>query len=117
VIEDWLVEGFDLEADILPIIRERTARERTTLIRTWGYFTEAIRHAHRQRLARAHAAGPAGEYAPDAKSASLDPVERFAAWINSGKYVPPSAVSTTMRDELLHRGLVTEAALRRLQIY
>ena len=41
----------------------------------------------------------------------------MADWINSGKHVPPSAVSNTLRNELLARGLVTEAALRRLQIY
>ena len=41
----------------------------------------------------------------------------MANWINSGKHVPSSAVSNTLKNELLTRGLVTEAALRRLQIY
>ena len=41
----------------------------------------------------------------------------IAGWINTGRYVPPSAVSTSMRDTLLARGLVTEEALRALQIY
>lgn len=117
VLGEWIEERFDVEADIVPIIRERTGRERTEPIRTWGYFTKAIRHAHRQRLARGEPARPAGEDARETASATLDAAERFAEWINSGKFVPPSAVSTTMRDELLHRGLVTEAALRRLQIY
>jgi hypothetical protein len=121
----WLEEGFDLEADILPIIRERTARERPTPIRTWDYFTEAIRQARRRRLARPASEGPAesvehAERPPESEPGASEPVdhvERMAAWINSDAYVPPSAVSNTMRDELLARGLVTEAALRRRQIY
>lgn len=41
----------------------------------------------------------------------------LADWINSGKPVPPSAVSNTQRDELVDRGLVTRDRLRELQIY
>ena len=40
-----------------------------------------------------------------------------AGWINSGSFVPPSAVSTSKRAALLAAGLVTEAALRNRQIY
>ena len=40
-----------------------------------------------------------------------------AEWINSGRYVPPSAVSTSKRAALLTAGLVTEATLRARQIY
>ncbi|MBM9593422.1 helix-turn-helix domain-containing protein [Roseitranquillus sediminis] len=113
----WIEEGLDLEADILPTIQARTSRERKTPIRTWDYFTEAIRVAHRRRLARAGPAQSAKKSAAKAAAEPPDPAERLAGWINSGMFVPPSAVSSTMRDELLHRGLVTEAALRRLQIY
>ena len=118
----WLEEGCELEADILPILRERTARERQTPIRTWDYFTEAIREARRRRLAQATSEAPAAterhaEKTSGPEPSAIDPVERMAAWINSDAYVPPSAVSNTMRDELLARGLVTEATLRRRQIY
>ncbi|MBL9059656.1 MAG: hypothetical protein JNK88_06505, partial [Mangrovicoccus sp.] len=44
-------------------------------------------------------------------------VALIADWINSGRYVPPCAVSSTMRASLLAAGLVTEAALRARQIY
>src|SRR5690606_39086931 len=50
VIEGWLQEGIDLEADILPVIRARTPTIRISPIRTWAYFTDAVRAAHRQRL-------------------------------------------------------------------
>jgi hypothetical protein len=79
---DWIAEGFDLEADIVPIIRERTARERSEPIWTWGYFTKAIRHAHRQRLARGEPAQPAREDAgihSDAGSDATGKTEEFSA--------------------------------------
>jgi hypothetical protein len=122
VADGWLDHGLDLEADILPVIRERTARERRTPIRSWDYFTEAIREARRRRLARPASDAPAdsvghAEKPSGSEPSAIDPLERMAAWINSDAYVPPSAVSNTMRDELLARGLVTEAALRRRQIY
>ena len=125
VLEDWLQEGFELEADILPVISERTARERTCPVRTWDYFTEAIRAARRRRLARAAAEACAEKRMPGPEPRApapnaperVDVVARMAAWINSDAYVPPSAVSNTMRDALLARGLVTKAALRRRQIY
>ena len=46
-----------------------------------------------------------------------DLLVRTALWINSGSYVPPSAVSTSKRAALLAAGLVTEATLRARQIY
>ena len=48
---------------------------------------------------------------------AYDILLRTAEWINSGRYVPPSAVSTTKRAALLAAGLVTEATLRARQIY
>ena len=44
-------------------------------------------------------------------------LQRTAEWINSSRYVPPSAVSNVMRDALLRAGLVNEATLRAHQIY
>jgi len=41
----------------------------------------------------------------------------LAETINSGRYVPPSAVNNTTRDELLAAGLVTRERLRELQVY
>jgi len=40
-----------------------------------------------------------------------------AGWINSGSFVPPSAVPTSKRAALLAAGLVTEVTLRAPQIY
>jgi hypothetical protein len=42
---------------------------------------------------------------------------RTADWLNSDRFVPPSAVNNTTRDALLRAGLVTEATLRSHQIY
>lgn len=42
---------------------------------------------------------------------------RLAAWLNSGAYALPSAVTNSQRDALLRAGLVTEATLRAHQIY
>ena len=46
-----------------------------------------------------------------------DILQRTAEWLNSGRFVPPSAVNNTTRDALLRAGLVTEATLRAHQIY
>ena len=53
-------------------------------------------------------------------SAPLSPqdlLKRTAEWLNSGRFVPPSAMNNITRDALLRAGLVTEAALRAPQIY
>jgi hypothetical protein len=36
----------------------------------------------------------------------------YADWVKSDKYLPPSAISNTMRDAMLTRGLVTAERLR-----
>ncbi len=117
VIEGWLATDYDLAADILPTVAERTKHRRADPIRTWAYFTKAI--AKRQALRLALAARPksAGERAPAPKPTAYELMVMTADWINSGRYVPPSAVSTSKRAALLAAGLVTEAALRARQIY
>jgi hypothetical protein len=121
VIDGWLAAGYDLAADILPTVAERTKRKRADPIRTWAYFTTAIAKRHAQRTALAAKAKIAGETGSAATASALispqDVLQRTAAWINSGRYVPPSAVSNVMRDALLQAGLVTEATLRAHQIY
>lgn len=120
----WLKAGYDLELDVLPVIAERTAKARGSPIRTWEYFSQAIaaRHARRIALAaRPQGAGEAGAgpaVAPGSQTATPeDRLARLAAWLNSGAYVPPSAVTNIQRDALLRAGLVTEATLRAHQIY
>ena len=115
VIDGWLEGGYDLAADILPTLAERTKCKRADPIRTWGYFTAAIekRHAHRTALA----AKPKSAGEPVPTLTAYDILLRTAEWINSGRYVPPGAVSTTKRAALLAAGLVTEATLRARQIY
>ena len=120
----WLAAGYDLELDVLPVIADRTAKPRESPIRTWDYFSQAIAARHAKRIvqaARSQGAGEAGAgpaEAPGGQTASPeDRLARLAAWLNSGAYVPPSAVTNTQRDALLRAGLVTEATLRARQIY
>jgi hypothetical protein len=117
IIAEWIEEGLDLELDVVPVIRARTARARASPIRSWEYFTEAIRRAHARRLREVRPAVSAETKAEAERVAALDPAERMAEWLRSGRHVPPSAVSTSMRGELLARGLVDEALLRARQIY
>ncbi len=121
VIAGWLEAGYDLAADILPILADRTRQTRNSPIRTWDYFTPAIAQRHARRIARAATGARAGEAgaggAASAPGPNPDPLIRLAAWINSGTYIPPSAVSTSQRNALLAAGLVTEATLRARQIY
>lgn len=120
----WLAAGYDLELDVLPVISERTAKPRGSPIRTWDYFSQAIAARRTKRIAQAAksqgageaGAGPAVAPSGPAKSPE-DRLARLAAWLNSGAYVPPSAVTNTQRDALLRAGLVTEATLRTHQIY
>ena len=117
VIDAWLAAGYDLAADILPTLAERTKRKRADPIRTWGYFTTAIAKRHTQRTALAAKPKSAGEPEQVPTLTAYGILLRTAEWINSGRYVPPSAVSTTKRAALLAAGLVTEATLRTRQIY
>lgn len=121
VIDGWLAAGYDLDADILPVLQARTLRKRADPIRTWGYFTQAIAKRHAQRVAlaaRPKGAGETGAVATaSAPVSQQDILQRTAEWLNSGRFVPPSAVNNTTRDALLRAGLVTEATLRAHQIY
>ncbi len=117
VIDGWLATGYDLAADILPVLQARTLRKRADPIRTWAYFTKAIAKRHAQRLALAARAKSAGEAKTVPTLTAYDILLRTAEWINSGRFVPPSAVNNTTRDALLRAGLVTEATLRARQIY
>ncbi len=116
VIDGWLAAGYDLDADILPVLQSRTLRKRDNLIRTWAYFTAAIAKRHAQRTAEAKPKG-AGEPESVPTPTSYELLVMTADWINSGRYVPPSAVSTSKRAALLAAGLVTESTLRARQIY
>ena len=105
VIAGWLQEGIDLEADILPVIRARTPTIRISPIRTWGYFTDAVRAAHRQRLRQP--ARPQG-----AEKTSANPQLHFYAdWVNADRYLPPSAISNSVALALLEAGLTSAERL------
>lgn len=100
VITGWLQDGIDLEADILPVIRARTTHIRISPIRTWAYFSHAVRAAHQQRR-RQPIAGPGAE------KADVSPQPRFYAdWVNADRYLPPSAITSAMVQALLSAGLV-----------
>jgi hypothetical protein len=117
VIAEWLAEGYDLAADILPTLAERTSQTRDDPIRTWAYFTKAIAKRHAQRLALAARAKSAGEAKTVPTLTAHEILLQTAEWLNSGRFVPPSAVNNTTRDALLRAGLVTMATLRSHQIY
>lgn len=105
VIEGWLREGIDLDTDILPVIRARTPTIRISPIRTWGYFTDAVRAAHRQRLRQP--ARPQG-----AEKTSANPQLHFYAdWVNADRYLPPSAISNSVALALLEAGLTSAERL------
>ena len=107
VIEGWLREGIDLEADILPVIRARTQTIRISPIRTWGYFSDAVRAAHRQRLRQ-----PATPQGAEKASGPTSPQLRFYAdWLNADRYLPPSAITNAMAHALLAAGLTTTERL------
>lgn len=107
VIEGWLQEGIDLEADILPVIRARTPTIRISPIRTWAYFTDAVRAAHRQRLRQ-----PARPQGAENASAPANPQLRFYAdWVNADRYLPPSAISNSVALALLEAGLTSAERL------
>ncbi len=107
VIEGWLQEGIDLEADILPVIRARTPTIRISPIRTWAYFTDAVRAAHRQRLRQ-----PARPQGAENASAPANPQLRFYAdWVNADRYLPPNAISNSVALALLEAGLASAERL------
>lgn len=108
VIEGWLGEGIELEADILPVIRQRTVTVRVSPIRTWGYFTDAVRAAHRARLLAA--VGP--KDAEKVRKPDIAAQMRFYAdWVNSERFLPGSAITNTLAHRLLEAGLVTAQRL------
>lgn len=117
VVLDWIESGADLEQDILPVLRDRTAEPRPRTIRTWDYFTQAVRSRQSRREAQVARLQNAENQHVAASAPDSDTLVRLAAWINSGARVPPSVVNNTQRDMLLARGLVTPARLRDLQIY
>ncbi|WP_158644537.1 helix-turn-helix domain-containing protein [Paracoccus jeotgali] len=105
VIAGWLQDGIDFDAVILPVIRARTTQIRISPIRTWGYFTDAVRAAHQQRLRQQ--ARPQG-----AEKTSASPQLRFYAdWVNADRYLPPSAITNATAHALLAAGLTTTERL------
>ena len=97
------------------MLQARTLRKRADPIRTWAYFTPAITKRYAQRTAQV--AKPKGAGETGSVPTAYELMVMTAEWINSGRYVPPSAVSTSKRAALLAAGLVTEATLRARQIY
>lgn len=117
VIDGWLAAGYDLDADILPVLKARTLRKRDDPIRTWAYFTPAVAKRHAQRMALAAKVKSAGETKAVPTLSAHEILLQTTEWLNSGRFVPPSAVNNTTRDALLRAGLVTKETLRSHQIY
>ncbi len=87
VITGWLAAGYDLGADILPTLAERTVSVRISPIRTWDYFTAAIAERHARRVA--HEAG--GDLLGNGEKAPPAATHRPAG----PSPVPPAAMSWT----------------------
>lgn len=77
-----------------------------------------------QRAARRKAAAAGKQRRPSAKSTTactatppnVDPPAFYADWVNSDRYLPSSAITNAMRDQMLDRGLVTAQRLRERSI-
>jgi DNA-binding transcriptional ArsR family regulator len=50
IVFRWLEQGHDLERDILPILRVRTARPGSRPITSWAYFDKAVAERHARRM-------------------------------------------------------------------
>ena len=89
------------------MIRARTPTIRISPIRTWAYFTDAVRAAHRQRLRQ-----PARPQGAENASAPANPQLRFYAdWVNADRYLPASAISNSVALALLEAGLTSAERL------
>lgn len=120
VIEGWHESGYELNADILPVVSDRTARPRSNPIRSWAYFTNAIQRAHQQRLRPTEKTNEAENSNTPfvCATSNFDAVlNQYAEWINKKSYLPPSAITNSIRDGLLARNLVTPDQLREMGVY
>jgi hypothetical protein len=118
----WKREGYDLDADVIPLLVARTEvpRPMDQRITSWTYFRDALRSAKTKRLRQAETARIAenGKTAPAAVPPDPEAALRqLADWINSGQPVPSSAVSNVKRDALIGLKLVTRERLRELGVY
>jgi hypothetical protein len=118
----WKREGYDLDADVIPLLVARTEvpRPMDQRITSWTYFRDALRSAKTKRLRQAETARIAenGKTAPAAVPPDPEAALRqLADWINSGQLVPSSAVSNVKRDALIGLKLVTRERLRELGVY
>jgi hypothetical protein len=96
--------GFD-EARILTVARE-ARRGHDQPVQGPKGFDGAMKKASKIEAAKPGApeAGP------------MDRAKFYADWINSDRWFPDSGVSTSIRNEMLGRGLVTEARLKERRI-
>jgi len=118
----WRREGYDLEAQVLPVLKARTETPRagSQRIKSWAYFREPLRTAHAQRQRQAERAKIAENSNALSSKVPFDYEKHLAwlaEWVNSGRGVPPSLINNTQRDALLAAGLVTRERLKKLQIY
>jgi len=118
----WKREGYDLDADVIPLLVARTEVPRPVeqRITSWAYFRDALRSAKTKRLRQAETARIAenGKTAPAVVQPDPEAALRqLADWINSGQPVPSSAVNNVKRDALIGLNLVTRERLRELGVY
>src|SRR5690625_1955113 len=107
VIDGWLQEGIDLEAVILPVIQARTTYVRISPIRSWAYFTDAVRAAYQTRLR--HPEMPRS--AEQANAPGNAQLRFYADWVNSDRYLPPSTITNATVRALLKAGLTNTERL------
>ena len=109
VVDGWLEAGYDLHLDILPVIRQRTATKRKSIIRSWDYFSGAIRDAHARRARSVAASASSAEKMRRGEDGVLS---MLAGRINAGQYVVASSISNRQCEQLVNRGLCTVDHLR-----
>lgn len=79
-----LTAGVDLETDIIPTLKARSARIRSP-VREWSYFTDAIRDAYNRRIEAGQGLSKpkVSTIKPDAE---MTPDELRAAWVKRLKF-------------------------------
>lgn len=106
-VEAWLAAGLT-EADILDV-----AEEHRRGVPEPPDGPKALERAMARAIAGVDAAKPVSGRKPAAKvtpapASEEDRLAFVADWINSDRYIPPSALNNTTRAQLVARGLVTE---------
>lgn len=108
----WRTAGLD-DAEILDVAR-RHGQEMPEPPRGPKALDRAMERAAQRNRREQDGSTRSRKSRHDRPTASLsDRVAFFSDWVHSDRHMPPSALTSSMRNELLRRNLVTEEQLRR----